>query len=78
MAILTAVGAKLNPITIITGPTTTGGSKCISQPVPLNLISKPIMTYINPLINRATNMSPKLWVLRPVIIGVIKAKLEPK
>ncbi|COS37314.1 Uncharacterised protein [Streptococcus pneumoniae] len=75
---LTAVGARLNPITIITGPTTTGGSKCINQPVPLKRIKIPIMTYIKPLMKSATNMSPKLCVLNPVMIGVMKAKLEPK
>ena len=74
----TAVGAKLNPITIITGPTTTGGNKCINQCVPLTLMKIPIITYINPLINNATSISPRLCVLNPVMIGVIKAKLDPR
>ena len=73
IAMFTAVGARLNPMTIITGPTTTGGSKCINQPVPLKRIKIPIMTYIKPLMKRATNMSPKLCVLNPVMIGVINA-----
>src|SRR5699024_12871735 len=75
---LTAVGARLKPITIMTGPTTTGGSKCISHPVPLNLIANQMSTYITPLINNATNMSPKPCEFNPVMIGVINAKLEPK
>ena len=37
-----------------------------------------MMAYITPLANSATNMSPKLCVLNPVIIGVINAKLDPK
>src|SRR5699024_4334137 len=78
IAMLTAVGARLKPITIMTGPTTTGGSKCISHPVPLNLIANPMSTYITPLINNATNMSPKPCEFNPVMIGVINAKLEPK
>jgi hypothetical protein len=75
---LTAVGAKLKPITMMTGPTTTGGNNFINHSVPLNLIRIPIMTYITPLMNNATSMSPKLCVLNPVIIGVINAKLDPK
>src|SRR5699024_7540972 len=78
IAILTAVGAKLNPITIMTGPTTTGGNKCINHAVPVNLIAKPMSTYITPLMNNAINMSPKLCELSPVIMGVINAKLDPK
>ena len=74
----TAVGARLKPMTIITGPTTTGGKRCINQPVPLNFMKIPITIYITPLANNATSISPKLCVLNPVIIGVINAKLEPK
>ena len=37
-AILTALPAKLNPITMITEPTTTGGNNLFIQFVPINLI----------------------------------------
>src|SRR5699024_1634527 len=55
----------------------TGVQTC-ALPISLNLIANPISTYITPLINNATNMSPKLCEFNPVMIGVINAKLEPK
>ena len=77
-AILNATGLSLNPITIIIGPTTTGGKNDFIFSTPNFKTIKDIITYTRPAdiippFNIATPCSLKTKAVAP-----IKAKDEPK
>ena len=48
LAPLTAIGARLRPITATTAPVTTGGISRSIQPVPLAMTARPISVYTSP------------------------------
>ena len=77
-AIFTPVPASERPISIITGPTTTGGKSREIKPTPRRRISRLIIPYTRPTETSPQSVpgSPKSSVA--LIIGAIKAKLLPK
>ena len=73
IAILTAEGARLSPITIIIGPTTTGGNSFNNQLTPNFEIKSATKPYTKEAKKAPSIAVSTLWVLDNTIIGVIKA-----
>ena len=88
-ALVTAEGARLNPIQMMIGPVTTGGRKRITFLMPTNLITSAKIRYKRP----ATTMPPQAYgSFSPIVMSLKipvsrlaivekppkKAKEEPK
>ena len=74
----TATGASPRPITMMTGPTTIGGNIFMIHLVPIPLIISAISTYRTPEKNKAVSTSPSVFAPSAMVIGRIKAKLDPR
>ena len=77
-AILPAAPATDKPITIITGPITTGGSSLCTASKPRQRMTAAKTKYIKPAANRPNMVAPTPQFCLAAIIGAIKAKDEPK
>ena len=78
LAIFTPVPAKERPISMMTGPTTTGGKSREMNPTPRRRTRVLIIPYTAPTATRPHNVpgSPKSSVA--LMIGAMKAKLLPR
>ncbi|MNU99634.1 hypothetical protein D3C71_897760 [compost metagenome] len=64
MAMLQATWATDRPITMITGPITTGGSSLCTKPMPRTRMRAARMKYMKPAANRPNMVEgrPQVWV----------------
>ena len=77
-AISTPVPASDNPISIITGPTTTGGNILEMNPTPRNRTNALIMQYTAPTAANPDNVPGSPYSSVAFMIGAMKAKLLPR
>ena len=77
-AILEALPATDKPITIITGPITTGGNNLCTADNPRQRINAANTKYIKPAANNPNMVAPTPHCAFAAIIGAIKANEEPK
>src|SRR5699024_10503682 len=78
IAISMATGASPNPMTAITGPTTTGGNKLINHWTPNVCNPRAITPYNAPAKNPPIIAPSGPDATDTIMIGLINAKLEPK
>ena len=78
LAIFTPVPANESPMSMITGPTTTGGKSLEMNPTPRSRISRLIMQYTSPTPIIPNNAPGRPYSSVALMIGAMKAKLLPK
>ena len=66
------------PITIITGPITTGGNNLCTASKPRQRINPAKIKYIKPAANKPNIVAPTPHCVFAAIIGAINANDEPK
>ena len=77
-AILTPVPASERPISMMTGPTTTGGNSRDMNPTPRRRIKRLINPYTAPTATRPHNVPGRPKSCVALIIGAMNAKLLPR
>jgi len=79
LAMSTATGARVRPITTITGPVTTGGKSSRTRRLPTSKTKRAKSAYTSPAATTppptAARLNPAFWAAR---MGAMKANDEPK
>ena len=77
-AIFTPVPASERPMSIMTGPTTTGGKRCAMNPTPRRRISRLMNPYTAPTATNPHSVPGRPNSSVAFIMGAMKAKLLPR